>query len=230
MFTPGALPLPLDPALPVARLDPVSDQNLPSRRYDAVVVGAGVAGLAFTLRLPAGIRPVSTHRPNSRRATWSRVPSKGRLPPIGPTTSGWTSATWTGGRCTAGSRPWTENWRRAASITSPTSFRSRPPPTNSWAARRPDPPAKLASRACSPWARQPAPAFTAPTGSPATRCWKSSSSASRLRTASAEAASRRWCRCPQRNRTTKLPALPFTSRRCPTWHAVPASGPASAAP
>lgn len=30
--------------------------GLPVRRYDVVVIGAGVAGLAFTLRLPAGLR------------------------------------------------------------------------------------------------------------------------------------------------------------------------------
>ncbi len=56
MFTPGARPLPPDPALPVALLAPVSDRDLPRRRYDIVVIGAGVAGLALTLRLPSGTR------------------------------------------------------------------------------------------------------------------------------------------------------------------------------
>src|SRR5919109_308598 len=35
---------------------PFAPPRLPRRRYDVVVVGAGVAGLAFTLRLPAGLR------------------------------------------------------------------------------------------------------------------------------------------------------------------------------
>lgn len=41
-----------DPALTT----PISPHGLPRRSYDVVVTGAGVAGLAFTLRLPPGLR------------------------------------------------------------------------------------------------------------------------------------------------------------------------------
>jgi L-aspartate oxidase len=42
--------------IPDELLAPFDPVGLPRRRYDVVVVGAGVAGLAFTLRLPAGLR------------------------------------------------------------------------------------------------------------------------------------------------------------------------------
>src|SRR5688500_8205265 len=38
--------------LPPALLAPIPSSGLPRRRFDAVAIGAGIAGLAFTLRLP----------------------------------------------------------------------------------------------------------------------------------------------------------------------------------
>src|ERR687895_533303 len=42
--------------VPRELLAPIDPTGLPRRRYDVVVVGAGIAGLVFTLRLPAGLR------------------------------------------------------------------------------------------------------------------------------------------------------------------------------
>jgi L-aspartate oxidase len=48
----NAMPDPIDP-----RLDPAAEPSpMPSLRYDVIVVGAGVAGLAFTLSLPPELR------------------------------------------------------------------------------------------------------------------------------------------------------------------------------
>src|SRR5688500_13252848 len=46
----------VDALLPPALLAPIDPDGLPRRRYDVVVVGAGIAGLAFALRLPADFR------------------------------------------------------------------------------------------------------------------------------------------------------------------------------
>ncbi|MGH2560547.1 MAG: L-aspartate oxidase [Thermomicrobiales bacterium] len=52
----GALPPPFELPLTELLLEPSVAASLPRREYDVVVVGAGVAGLAFTLRLPDSVR------------------------------------------------------------------------------------------------------------------------------------------------------------------------------
>ncbi|MGH2531955.1 MAG: L-aspartate oxidase [Thermomicrobiales bacterium] len=54
----GALPTPCQLPLTEPLLEPSRLASLPRHEYDVVVVGAGVAGLAFTLRLPDSIRAV----------------------------------------------------------------------------------------------------------------------------------------------------------------------------
>ena len=65
---------------------------------------------------------------------------------------------------------------RQGSISRATASRSGPPRTTSWAAWRPISTAGRRSTASSPQAKWPAPASTAPTGSPATRCSRGSCS------------------------------------------------------